>query len=231
MAECSGDAAIFLDADLQHPPCLIPDFLKKWEAGAEVVSSVRKTTVHKSPVKDLGSKIFYAMLNKYSDTYIKPNTTDFKLIDRKVINELKKFTERNRMFRGLIDWLGFKTDYIEFVAPERVRGKATYSLKKLCSLAINSLTSFSLFPLRIAGYLGVFITAVSFVLLCVMFVCNFILKNGLFTSIAFVIVSNTIILGIVLIALGLIALYIGQIHDEVVNRPLYVIRDRIQYRE
>ncbi len=224
---CTGDAAIFLDADLQHPPALIPDFVKKWEQGAEVVAGIRKTTEKKSFIKDAGSKFFYALMRRFSRNVITRNSTDFKLIDRKVINELVRFTEHNRLFRGLIEWMGFKTETIEFVAPERVNGAATYSLRKLFNLAINSLTSFSLFPLKLAGYLGVLITMVSFVLLCVMLVFKFILNSAIFSSISYVIVTNTFVLGIVLMALGIMALYIGQIHAEVIGRPLYVIREKL----
>ena len=226
---CSGDtnAAIFMDADLQHPPALIPQFIEKWEHGADIVASIRKATKKKAFIKHIGSKIFYSIMNKNADSPLTQNATDFKLIDKKVITVLQKFTEHNRMFRGLIDWLGFKTEYIEFVAPERIHGEATYSFIKLTRLAVNSMTSFSLFPLRITGYFGVFIFSVSFILLCVMCLFRFILKSPMFSSISFVIVLNTLVLGIVLMALGLIALYIGQIRDEVVNRPLYVIRERV----
>ena len=224
---CTGDAAIFLDADLQHPPALIPQFVKKWEQGAVVVAGIRKTTEKKSFIKDAGSKFFYALMKRFSRNVLTRNSTDFKLIDRKVMNELVRFTEHNRLFRGLIEWMGFKTETIEFVAPERVNGTATYSLRKLFSLAINSLTSFSLFPLKLAGYLGVLTTFVSFVLLCVMLVFKFILHSAMFSSISYVIVTNTFVLGIVLMALGIMALYIGQIHAEVIGRPLYVIREKL----
>ena len=225
---CTGDAAIFLDADLQHPPALIPQFVEKWEQGAEVVAGIRKTTEKKSFIKDAGSKLFYALMRRFSRNVLTRNSTEFKLIDRKVINELVRFTEHNRLFRGLIEWMGFKTETIEFVAPERVNGIATYSLRKLFSLAINSLTSFSLFPLKLAGYLGVLITFVSFILLCVMLVFKFILHLAIFSSISYVIVTNTFVLGVVLIALGIMALYIGQIHAEVIGRPLYVVREKIK---
>jgi dolichol-phosphate mannosyltransferase len=225
---CSGDAAIFLDADLQHPAELIPDFIKKWEGGADVVSGIRLATKKKSFIKDIGSRLFYLIINKLGDAKLIPNSTDFKLIDRKVINALLKFTERNRMFRGLIDWCGYTTEYIEFTAPERLHGESTYSISKLLRLAINSFTSFSLLPLKITGYLGGVVTLFSLLLLLFMFVCTFVIKNAMFSSIAFVIVSNTLILGIVLTCLGLIALYIAQIHTEVINRPLYIIREVIR---
>ena len=225
---CTGDAAIFLDADLQHPPALIPQFVKKWEHGAEVVAGIRKSTEKKSFIKDVGSKVFYALMRRFSRNVVTQNSTDFKLIDRKVINELVKFTEHNRLFRGLIEWMGFKTETIEFTAAERINGVASYSIKKLINLAVNSFTSFSLFPLKLAGYLGILITTISFLLLCVMLIFKFILHSNMFSAISYIIVSNTFVLGIVLIALGLIALYIGQIHAEVIGRPLYVIREKIR---
>ena len=225
---CTGDAAIFLDADLQHPPALIPQFVKKWEHGAEVVAGIRKSTEKKSFIKDVGSKVFYALMRRFSRNVVTQNSTDFKLIDRKVINELVKFTEHNRLFRGLIEWMGFKTETIEFTAAERINGVASYSIKKLINLAVNSFTSFSLFPLKLAGYLGILTTTISFLLLCVMLIFKFILHSNMFSAISYIIVSNTFVLGIVLIALGLIALYIGQIHAEVIGRPLYVIREKIR---
>lgn len=224
---CTGDAAMFLDADLQHPPALIPEFISKWENGAEVVASIRKSTEKKSFVKDIGSKVFYKLAHLMGASQLTSNATDFKLIDRKVINELVKFTEHKRLFRGLIEWLGFRTEYIEFVAPERANGVATYSLKKLASLAVNSVMSFSLLPLKIVGCLGAFISSVSFLLLCFMSIHYFILRTDLFSSISFVIVFNTLVLGVVLMSQGIMALYIGQIHGEVIGRPLYVIRETV----
>ena len=138
----NSDAAIFMDADLQHPSNLIPELVKMWEEGNLVVSTVRKATEKQSIIRKLGSYSFYWFLNKFSETKITPNTTDYKILDKKVIDILKVFTERNRMFRGLVDWIGYKTEYVEFVDPERVNGKARYSFRKLVSLAVNSLTSF-----------------------------------------------------------------------------------------
>ena len=198
-----------MDADLQHPPALIPEFVKKWEAGAEVVASIRKSTEKKSPVKDLGAKLFYKLMSMAAPTKLTPNATDFKLIDRKVVRELVRFTEHKRMFRG------------------RINGTASYSVGKLLSLAINSITSNSLLPLKLFAYLGVLTSLVSFILLIVMVAYNYILRIPMFSSISFVIVTNTLVLGIVLVSLGLVALYIGQIQVEVINRPLYVIREKL----
>lgn len=223
-----ADAVIFLDADLQHPPALIPQFVGKWEAGADVVSGIRTSTVNKSIIKNLGSKVFHSLMKSISKNGFAENATDFKLIDRRVMEEVKRFSERNRLFRGLIDWVGFRTEFIEFVAPDRGSGTATYSLSKLIALAVNSLASFSITPLRIAGALGLLSTFLSGILLAFMLVVRFLFGWALFSSISFVIVANTFIMGIMLTALGVVAIYIGQIHSEVINRPLYVVRERIR---
>jgi len=227
----NADAAIFIDADLQHPPQLIPDMLKSWENGHTIVTTVRKSTKHLSIFRKVNSILFYWVLNKISDIKFIPKSTDYRLLDKRVINVLKGFTERNRMFRGLIDWLGFDTTYIYFEAPERKKEKARYSTRKLITLAINSIVSFSLIPLKFAGYLGLFISVASFILLIAMLIVRFIFKSSLFSSLSFVVVSNTIMIGIVLTCLGFIALYISQIHSEVINRPLYVIKEKINFYE
>jgi len=226
-----ADAAIFLDADLQHPPKLIPKLIDKWEKGALIVSTIRKNIKKQPIIRRMGSAIFYWIINRISDVKFIPKTTDFKLLDKKIINILKSFTERNRMFRGLIDWIGYKSDYIEFKAPERTTGKARYSYRKLINLAINSITSFSLKPLKLAGFLGLGITFMATILFIIMIIVKFILKSSFFSSLSFIIVGNTILIGIVLISLGFIALYIGQIHAEVINRPLYIVKEKINIDE
>lgn len=221
-----GDAVITMDGDLQHPPELILEFLKKWEGGAEVVYTVRQENQGASFVKNTTSKVYWWIFSKISSMEMEPHSTDFRLMDRKVIEVFKKFPERGRLFRGIVDWMGYKREKIEFIAPERKNGKATYAYRKLLHLAINSITAFSLMPLRLAGYLGVFITTVSFILLLVMLITE-IFNTLVFTIMAFIVVSNTLLIGIVLMCLGFIALYIARIHDEVVNRPLYIVRNKI----
>ena len=222
----SGDAVITMDADMQHPPEIIPRFLEEWENGAEVVYTVRKETSGAGWVKKLSSKVFYWIFNRISDMKAESGTTDFRLMDRKVIEAFRRLPERDRMFRGLIDWMGFRRVRVEFSANDRQNGAARYSYGKLFRLALNSFTSFSLFPLRFAGYLGVFITAVSGMLLLVMLVAR-IVQPSMFTPIAVLAVSNIFLIGIVLMSLGLIALYIARIHSEVSRRPLYIVREEI----
>ena len=224
-----GDAAIIMDADLQHPPELIPRLIKKWEKGAEMVYTVRKESRGSSVFKKTTSFLYWWLLGKISSVQSEPHSTDFRLLDKKILKEFKHFPERGRIFRGIIDWMGFKRDRIEFIAPERENGVATYDYRKLFGLAINSLTAFSLLPLRIAGYLGILITFLSGILIIVMFITRWFLDSTTFSSLSFVVVSNIALSGIMLISLGFIALYIARIHDEVVDRPLYIIRNKINF--
>lgn len=224
---CTGEAAILIDADLQHPPKYIKDFINKWENGADVVVGVRKTNSGEGFIKRIGSIIFYKLINKIADTKLVPNSTDFRLIDRVVINEFNKLTEHNRITRGLIDWVGFERDFVYFNANRREFGQAGYSTIKLVKLAFNSIVSLSLFPLRLAGYLGIFITILSGLIGFFVFIFKYIYPNPWGTSIsgsAIIAIIIMFLIGIVLICLGLIALYIANIYSEVLNRPLYIIK-------
>lgn len=223
----TGDAIVTIDADLQHPTKLIPELISHWEKGAEVVYTVRRKSEGASLTKRFTSYLYYWLFNKVSEVHTEPRSTDFRLMDKKVIEVFRKFPERERMFRGMIDWMGYKRVKVEFDAQERRFGSATYSYRKLFRLALNSFTSFSLLPLRLAGYLGVFITVSSGLLLLVMFIANWTLDTRLFTPIAILGTSNTFLIGIVLISLGLMTLYIARIHSEVINRPLYIVREEI----
>lgn len=223
-----ADAVICMDADMQHPPELIPKLVETWQAGAEIVATVR-TSIDKQPLlRRLGSHGYYWLMGKISGLDMVSQTTDFRLYDRKVVEAFRLVTERERMFRGIMDWMGFEKRYVEFEAPRRHSGEAGYSYGKLWQLAINSITSFSLWPLRLTGYLGLVITGASALLLCWMVFMR-IMDPVAITPLAIVVVVNTLLNGIVLMAIGLVALYIGNIHTEVVGRPLYVVRERINF--
>ncbi|MFH1048477.1 MAG: glycosyltransferase family 2 protein [Patescibacteria group bacterium] len=224
-----GGAAIIIDADLQHPPGLIPEFIKKWENGFEAVIGVRKESGKDSIVRNLGAYLFYKIMNSIGETKIVPYSTDYRLLDRKVVIEFNKFTEKNRIIRGLIAWLGFKRGYIYFNAGKRTHGKARYSCYGLAKLAVSSFVSHSLFPLKLAGYFGTFLTLVFGVLGFLVFVNKYIVGDPWGLSVSNNTIFAIIILfsvGIILASLGLMALYIANIHSEVVDRPMYVIRKK-----
>ena len=222
-----GNSAIIIDADLQHPVELIPDFIKKWEMGAEMVIGIRNKNAGESLIKKIGSSAFYILINLMGDTKITPQATDFRLIDRKVIDEFNKFTERQRITRGILDWMGFKKDYIHFDANIRNAGKAKYGFFKKLKLTASSFVTHSMIPLKLAGYLGIFITFFSVLLGIFIIIEKYILSDPLglkFSGIAILAVFILFLIGILLICLGLIALYIGNIQIEVTNRPLYVVK-------
>jgi polyisoprenyl-phosphate glycosyltransferase len=226
----NADAVVFIDADLQHPPALVPAMIEKWAEGYKIIGT-KRTEINHSLIRKIGSKLFYFLLNHYSDISLVPNSTDFRLVDAKVIKILKTFKERTRFFRGIVDWVGFKKTYLTFSAPDRFGGCSSFNFSRLVQLAINSITSFSLLPLRLAGYLGLLITSITFLLLCYMILVQFIIKANLFTPLAFFAVFNTFLSGIVLCSLGMIALYIGHIHAEVISRPLYIVQESVGLQE
>jgi dolichol-phosphate mannosyltransferase len=227
----SGAACLMIDADLQHPVELIPAFVKKWEAGAEVVVGIREKNYGEGIVKRVGSLVFYKIMRLISQTPVTPNATDFRFLDRVVVDAFQQFTEKQRMTRALIDWLGFRRDSISFVANERKDGQPGYSTAKLVKLAFQSFVSFSLFPLRLAGYLGSVIIFISGIGGVFVFADRYFLGNRLNVSgPAALGILILFLVGVMLICLGFIALYIASIHQEVVNRPLYVIRKQIHFK-
>jgi dolichol-phosphate mannosyltransferase len=225
--KATGDAVICIDADLQHPPALIPEFVKHWENGAEVVVGMRSSNQGEGVVKRYGSKLFYAIMSRISETDITPGETDFRLLDRSVVEAFSELNERGRTTRLLINWLGFKKATVSFAAPARANGDARYSFSKLFHLALNSLTANTLFPLRAAGYLGLVIAGSSFLLALAVFIEQYIFGDALswhFTGAAQIAILNAFLIGVVLMALGVIAIYVGRTSEEVSRRPLYVVR-------
>lgn len=226
--KAKGDAAIIMDADLQHPPELLPQFVKEWEKGADVVVGVKRYSKDESWFKKVSSSGFYTLLGKVTSATITPHASDFRLINRKVIDTFKTFTERNRITRGLIDWAGFDRRYIYFEAPPRLHGEAGYSYRKLFGLAMNSFTAYSMLPLKIASWLGWIILVTSSLLGAFVVVEKYILGDPMQLEIrgtAILAILLLFLVGVVLICLGFVALYIARIHEEVINRPLYVVKN------
>lgn len=223
-----GDAVLIIDADGQHPIEMLPNFLKKWNDGAEVVVGVRTANNKEGAIKRYGSKLFYFILDKLTIGEIVPSSTDFRLIDRKVVDEFNMLTERNRITRGLVDWLGFNRDYVKFKAHARHAGDATYSYKKLLKLALHSFVSQSTKPLKFVGSLGIAVSCSSLLLGTVLGVQKYALGDPLNTNIsgtALLAIFLSFLVGIVLVCQGLMALYVESIYHESQNRPLFVISE------
>jgi polyisoprenyl-phosphate glycosyltransferase len=229
---CTGDACIMYDADLQYPIEKLPDFLDKWFAGADVVIGMRDKKKTNNLVEKFGSFMFYKLVNMTAETEVEAGALDFRLIDRVVIEEFNRLTERGRMTRALIDWLGFKRDYVSYVENERFAGEASYSFNKRVKLALSTFLSTSLFPLKFAGYLGIWISVITGPLGIVMAINKYFLADILnwnTTGATQVGVLTAFLIGINLMCMGLVALYVANIHIEVTNRPLYVIKNKVNF--
>ncbi|MET1033307.1 MAG: glycosyltransferase family 2 protein [Candidatus Saccharimonadales bacterium] len=221
-----GQATIIMDGDGQHPPTLISEFIKKWQFGAQVVVGVRSSNQKEGIVKKWGSKVFYKIFNSASGSEIIPHSTDFRLIDKVVQTEFLRFSERQRITRGLIDWLGFKRDYITFDAPARLAGEASYKTSQLVKLAMNSFISLSLKPLYFFGWIGVVITCLSLLVGTFIVVEQVILGDPLalsFTGTALLGIFTSFLIGLVLTSQGIIAIYLSHVHGQTQERPLFVI--------
>lgn len=223
--EANGDAIITVDADGQHPVELIPEFLKRWRAGNKVVIGVRAVNQHEGLIKRYGSKLFYRLFNLFTGTKLLAGASDFRLIDQTVQQDFKRMTERNRITRGLIDWLGYERDYIIFNAKPRLHDTPGYSFRKLFKLAIDSTISLSISPLYISAYIGAIVLPLSIILGATM-AGDMLLGDPLhwrITGSAYVVVLLMFLIGVLLVSQGIIGLYLSHIHMETQNRPLYVI--------
>lgn len=229
-----GDAAIMIDADLQHPPALIGTFLEKWKRGAEVVVGVKRYSKDEKWFKKWCSNHFYRVMQKVANTRITPHASDYRLVDRKVMKVFARMTERNRITRGIIDWIGFRREYVHFEVGLRNAGVPSYKFTSLVRLAINSLTAYSLLPLQLAGYLGVGILLLATPLGAFLMIETYLLSdpfNWQITGTAMLAIMILMLVGLILACLGLVALYIAHIHAEVTNRPLYIVRRKISHLE
>jgi len=225
MHYANGDATIMIDADGQHPVELMSQFIEKWERGAQVVVGIRESNQKEGWVKRYGSKLFYRLFNKLAGTQLIPGSSDFRLIDKAVQREFVRMTERNRISRGLIDWLGFKQEYVHFHANARTAGEATYSLSKLFSLALNSFVSLSPKPLYFSFYLGLVVLPLA-LLLGLFSVVEMLVGDPMglhITGTAYLVILALFLLSILLISQGIAALYVSHIHTETQNRPLFIV--------
>lgn len=223
MDYAKGDAVIFMDADLQHPPVYIPQMIEAWAEGAEIVLSRREENLGESKLYKFCATMFYKILNWLSDTKIPAKSPDFRLLDRKYVDFLKGFNEHDRLFRGLLSWI-MPTDrvkVIKFVAPERFSGTSKYNFIKSFSLAMDSIIQFSVRPLRLATYIGLFGAFISLIVACYVIIEYYIIQHRT-PGYATIMVTMSFLGSVILIALGIIGEYIGKIHMEVKKRPLYM---------
>ncbi len=228
MEHASGEAVIVIDADLQDPPEVIPEMIAKWREGYDVVYGKRIERKGETFFKRFTSAVFYRLLKSLTDVDIPVDTGDFRLIDRKVCDALKGIKERNRYVRGIISWLGFKQTGVEFVREKRFAGETKYPLKKMLRFAFDAITSFSFKPLKLASYVGVTVSLGGFAYLMVVLYLK-LFTNHTVTGWASVMAVSLFFNGVVLMMLGIIGEYIGRIYDEAKARPLYVVREMLNF--
>ena len=224
----TGQAILMIDADGQHPVELLPEFIERWQAGAKVVVGVRRTNQKEGFVKKHGSRVFYKVFNSTTGATLVPGSTDFRLIDSRVQKEFCQLTERNRITRGLIDWLGFEKAYVYFDANPRLHGQATYSVRKLVNLAVNTFVSMSFVPLHLFGYLGTIIMSLSFVLGLFIIVEQHILGDPLALNVTGAASLGLLILflvGLILVSQWITSLYVSRVYEETKRRPNYIIEE------
>jgi glycosyltransferase involved in cell wall biosynthesis len=220
-----GDLAIIIDDDLQDPPELIPIFINCWKNDYKVVYGVRPKRKGVNPIFQLLAKIFYRLLGKLSDTKIPSDTGDFRLIDRQVLDQLKKMREESRYYRGMVSWVGFKQIGVEYERDPRYAGRSTFSAQKYFKFAVNALTAFTDKPLYFSSILGFFITITSFVLAIQIIITKLIDPSFSIPGWPSLVVVILFFGGIQLLSIGVVSIYISKIFKEVKNRPLYIIEE------
>lgn len=223
----TGDAVVIIDADLQDPPELIPEMLKLWEDGNEVIYGKRKSRKGESAFKLLTAKMFYKTLNSLSDVEIPRDTGDFRLVDRKVIDVINELPEHNKFLRGLFSWVGFKQYAFEYERQERAAGRTKYPLKKMMKLASDGIVSFSTKPLKIVGGIGILTIIVSLAILIYSLVSYAFNLNELAPGWTSIMVTITLFSGVQLLSIWLMSEYIARIYDETKHRPEYIVDKKI----
>jgi len=219
-----GDVMITMDADLQHPPSLIPQLLDEWHKGSKIVNTLRIDHKNISAVKKVTSWLFYKIFSFLSGVEMGPGTSEFRLLDRQVVNELLKFNESGIFLRGLVHWIGFGNVRIPYQCQDRYSGQTKYSFFKMCKFAWRGITSFSIVPLRVGIFIGILTSLLSFYqLLDVLYTKLFTERAvpGWATTVGLI----SLLFGVLFILLGILGEYIGRILLEVRGRPRYVVSE------
>lgn len=219
-----GDCVIIMDADLQHPPSLIPELIETWENGFNDVYAKRDDRHSDGFIRRHLSPLFYKLLQKISEIDILPNVGDFRLLDKKCVNALRQLRESERYTKGLYCWIGFAKKEISYNPPVRLTGESKWSMGNLIGLAINGITSFSVLPLRISAIIGFIVSVIAIFYLIYVFIKTLAFGDSV-AGFPTLIIVILFLGGFQLISLGIIGEYLGRIFNETKNRPVYVIRE------
>ncbi len=225
LEHCSGDVAIIMDSDFQHPIDVIPTFLNHWAEGYEMVYGVRANRDDESSIKRNFARLFYWLMTKITKIDIPSNAGDFRLLDRKVINSLNQFQERSRFMKGLYAWVGFKRIAVPFTVQERAAGNSSWGIGRLTELALTGITTFSDIPLRVWGLIGFIISFISLIY-AIYFVTITLLYGADLPGFPSLIVAVMFLGGIQLLSIGILGEYIARIFTEVKQRPKYLVETK-----
>lgn len=226
-----GDAVVIIDGDLQDPPEVIPEMLKKWQEGYKIVFGVRDKRKGERFFKILTAKLFYRLIKTLSDTDMPVDAGDFRLLDKKVVATLRGIREENRYLRGLISWTGFSQYGLPYQRDRRYAGKTKFTFRKMIKFAFDGILSFSDKPLKITSYLGFLFTLVSFIIGLRIIIGKIQDPQVAVSGWTSMILAVLFIGGIQLISLGILGLYLGRQYREVKKRPLYIIADAFGFED
>lgn len=228
MAHVSGKAVIIIDADLQDPPEVIPDMIKQWQQGTDIVYGKRARREGETAFKKVTAWGFYRVLNMLGAQRVPRDTGDFRLLDRKVADVLNNMPEKNRFLRGMSAWAGFTQQPYEYVRDARAAGQTKYTLKKMLKLAGDGITAFSNKPLKLPFVCGITLIALSFVYL-VLSVIFWALH--MWSEVHFIFSLIFMFIGWMNVSLGVMGIYMGRIYDEVKGRPIFIIDEKFNFNE
>jgi dolichol-phosphate mannosyltransferase len=223
-----GDAAVIMNADLQDPPEMILEFIKKWEEGYEIVYGIIQKRIGVPFTRKILSSLFYKVIHRLTDKAIPENASDFRLIDKKVYSIVNKMDERNKFLRGIIAWTGFKQIGIPFERPPRYAGESKANFFEALKVAMNGLFSFSYFPLRAASVLGMAVSASAFIM-GIIEIYLFLRYGRAVRGFTTTIIVILFLFGTLFFILGIIGEYIARIYDEVKQRPNYIVKNEIGF--
>lgn len=220
-----GNVVVCLDADMQHPPQMVPAMLDRWRQGVQMVYAVRATRLDESSFKRIGSRLFYALMRTSDGLAVPPNAGDFRLMDRIVVDALLSLPERDRFMKGLFAWVGFESEPMPYTPPHRLHGVSRFHPLKLLRFAVDGLTAFTTWPLRLLSLVGACLSMAAF-LYGLVIVVTYLLYGDAVRGWATLITAVLFFSGVNLMSLGIVGEYVARIFTEVKGRPVYLLRER-----
>jgi glycosyltransferase involved in cell wall biosynthesis len=226
LANASGDAVISMDADLQHPPHVIPLLTQEWRKGNRIVKTIRRDTKNLSAFKRLSSRAYYRLFSFLSGVEIENGMSDFRLLDRQVLNDILNFKEEGPFLRGIVEWVGYQSSSVSFECGIRYFGKSKYTLLRMSKFAWHGISSFSLVPLRIGILVGLISSGIAFLGVLYAIISKWWVQ-GTVSGWASTIAIVSFLFGVLFIFLAILAEYVGRILEEIRNRPRFIVSERL----